>query len=139
MDNYVIKKLRKPIALGTELSSPAWDDAMVAELSCFPWYKSGEKHATQARLLNDGENLHLLFIAQDTHISAIERDLNGHVCCDSHLSRHCGEEVSFSGKWTGNFYRCGGQTNQQYACWHELPGANPNFHQPNHFGNISFE
>lgn len=41
--------------------------------------------------------------------------------------------------WRANFYRCGGKTNQQYACWNRIDTPRPDFHRPEFFGQLIFE
>lgn len=41
--------------------------------------------------------------------------------------------------WRGNFYRCGGKTDDQYAAWSPINTPNPDFHSPEFFGKLSFE
>jgi len=41
--------------------------------------------------------------------------------------------------WRANFYRCGGKTNQQYACWNWVDTPNPDYHRPEFFGKLVFE
>jgi hypothetical protein len=43
--------------------------------------------------------------------------------------------------WRANFYRCGGKTDQQYACWSPIDPAKqsePSFHDPEFFGELVF-
>lgn len=39
--------------------------------------------------------------------------------------------------WRGNFYRCGGKTDPQYACWSPIDWPHPDFHRPEFFGTLS--
>lgn len=48
-----------------------------------------------------------------------------------------GEQVN-KDKWFANFYRCGGRTEPQYAVWHNIDVAEPDYHQPGHFGELVF-
>ncbi|MHC4716098.1 MAG: carbohydrate-binding family 9-like protein [Planctomycetota bacterium] len=41
--------------------------------------------------------------------------------------------------WRGNFYRCGGKTDVQYACWSPIERDRPDFHRPECFGTLQFE
>ena len=41
--------------------------------------------------------------------------------------------------WRANFYRCGGRTDPQYACWNHIDNPQPDFHRPEFFGNLTFE
>lgn len=38
--------------------------------------------------------------------------------------------------WRANFYRCGGKTDDQYACWNPITVASPDFHRPECFGRL---
>jgi len=40
--------------------------------------------------------------------------------------------------WRGNFYRCGGKTDVQFACWNPIDTPKPDFHRPEYFGEITF-
>ena len=40
--------------------------------------------------------------------------------------------------WRANFYRCGGNTNSQFACWNWIGSHEPDFHTPEFFGRIYF-
>ncbi|GAW96191.1 MULTISPECIES: carbohydrate-binding family 9-like protein [Colwellia] len=48
-----------------------------------------------------------------------------------------GEKVN-KDKWFGNFYRCGGRTEPQYAVWHNINVPEPDYHRPEHFGELVF-
>jgi hypothetical protein len=48
-----------------------------------------------------------------------------------------GEKVN-KDKWYGNFYRCGGRTEPQYAVWNNIDVVEPDYHRPEHFAEISF-
>ncbi|WP_057831189.1 carbohydrate-binding family 9-like protein [Colwellia sp. TT2012] len=48
-----------------------------------------------------------------------------------------GEKVN-KDKWFGNFYRCGGRTEPQYAVWHNIDVPEPDYHRPEHFGKLVF-
>lgn len=38
--------------------------------------------------------------------------------------------------WHGNFYRCGGKEDDQYASWNPIEFEKPSFHQPMQFGRL---
>lgn len=38
--------------------------------------------------------------------------------------------------WHGNFYRCGGEVDDQYAAWNPLEFEKPNYHLPMQFGKL---
>lgn len=40
--------------------------------------------------------------------------------------------------WFGNFYRCGGRKEAQYACWNNIETTEPDYHRPEHFGKLVF-
>jgi cellulose/xylan binding protein with CBM9 domain len=40
--------------------------------------------------------------------------------------------------WRGNFYRCGGRTDAQYACWNPVESPTPDYHRPECFGQLHF-
>jgi len=40
--------------------------------------------------------------------------------------------------WRGNFYRCGGKTDPQFACWNPVATPSPDFHRPEFFATIRF-
>jgi len=40
--------------------------------------------------------------------------------------------------WKANFYRCGGKTDDQYACWNLIQWEKPDFHRPEFFGDLQF-
>jgi len=48
-----------------------------------------------------------------------------------------GEPISRS-RWFGNFYRCGGILDPQYASWNDIITVAPDFHQPLQFGELTF-
>ncbi len=41
-------------------------------------------------------------------------------------------------QWRANFYRIGGLTDPQYACWSPIEWHRPNFHKPEYFGLLQF-
>ena len=41
--------------------------------------------------------------------------------------------------WLANFYRCGGKTSDQYACWSPIDWPAPDFHRPEFFGALDFD
>lgn len=40
--------------------------------------------------------------------------------------------------WYANFYRCGGDIDDQYATWNNVVTPQPDFHQPRQFGRLEF-
>jgi len=60
------------------------------------------------------------------------------------LSQLAGQPVQPTAgtRWRANFYRCGGRTERQYACWNPIDTAKhprPDFHRPEFFGQLLFE
>lgn len=41
--------------------------------------------------------------------------------------------------WRANAFRCGGKTDDQYACWSPIQTKNPDYHRPEFFGQLRFE
>jgi len=56
------------------------------------------------------------------------------------LSEFTGRDVSpkAGDYWRANFYRCGGKTDDQYACWNPITSPQPDFHRPECFGRLIF-
>ena len=48
-----------------------------------------------------------------------------------------GDKVNLQ-RWYGNFYRCGGRKEPQYAVWNHIDVSEPDYHRPEHFGELSF-
>jgi len=219
MRNYVLHRCpdgRPP--LSGEVDGTAWALAEVATVDNFPWYKAGQKQATQVRLLYDSEAIYAQFICEDRHIYSRTTKVNGSVCKDScvelfattdpqngagyfnfevnccrvvHLGYGRGRRrrkllapslapriamessistptrtessddagwwlaaaipltllAEFTGRvvapregtvWCGNFFRCGGKTDDQYACWNWVGTRKPDFHRPEFFGQLCF-
>ena len=40
--------------------------------------------------------------------------------------------------WRGNLFRCGGKTDDQYACWNNIVTPQPDYHRPEQFGELLF-
>ncbi len=55
----------------------------------------------------------------------------------SAIEQLTGEKVN-KDKWFANFYRCGGRTEPQYAVWNNIEVSEPDYHQPEHFGELVF-
>ena len=47
-------------------------------------------------------------------------------------------EIAPGAVWRANFYRCGGRTDAQYACWNPVGVPRPDFHRPECFGVLRF-
>jgi hypothetical protein len=41
-------------------------------------------------------------------------------------------------EWKGNFYRCGGKSDDQYATWAHIDAPKPDYHRPEQFGRLIF-
>jgi hypothetical protein len=52
------------------------------------------------------------------------------------LEEMSGKKVEYD-CWYGNFYRCGGKTEPQYATWNPIEYNIPNFHLPSQFGKLT--
>jgi len=63
-----------------------WQEAEIADVNTYPWYKSGDKWQAFAQLLYDRERLYFRMVSQDRHIRGIYTRLNEPVYKDS-----CGE------------------------------------------------
>jgi len=50
----------------------------------------------------------------------------------------CEAKVAAGTRWRANFYRCGGATDPQHACWSPICTPAPDFHQPACFGLLVF-
>ncbi len=60
------------------------------------------------------------------------------------ISHLAGREIrpGAAAVWQANFYRCGGGTDPQYACWAPIDTdlwPSPDFHRPDQFGQLVFE
>ncbi|MFC1509821.1 carbohydrate-binding family 9-like protein [Candidatus Omnitrophota bacterium] len=181
----------------------------------FPWWTSGEKELTDARVLWDDENLYVSYVAYDKHISATYTEPNSPVsrddCVEIFISPVMGQErpymnfeinvlgtllcranplegdrptleppgvkigLSHSGTindetdedewwivemsisfdtftavgidkpepkegdtWRINLYRIGGNINPQYSCFNDTQTEKPQYHAPEHFGNLTY-
>ena len=67
---YTIHRAGTPIVIDGRLDEPAWVGAPDVGAFVFPWYESGKKEQTVAKLLWDDENLYAAFICDvvDEHI-----------------------------------------------------------------------
>ncbi len=222
MRTYTIQKASGNVPLCSEVANTPWAQADALEIDNYPWYASGDKQPTHARLLYDDEALYAQFLCQDKHIFAQVTEINGMVCEDSCVEMFvmpeperqqryfnleincCGnfllgwgagrEEIctafidpgistkhvtiatsvpgptkaespdddgwwaaaripyalvdEISGEriarptngtaWQMNCYRCGGKTDDQYACWNPIEWPHPDFHRPEQFGQLQF-
>lgn len=73
---YSICRAGTSIAIDGHLDEPAWVAAPDVGLFVFPWYTSGKKEQTIAKMLWDDTHLYVAYICEDAHIWAehTERD-----------------------------------------------------------------
>ena len=73
---YSVYRAGTPITIDGRLDEPAWVAAPDVGPFVFPWYQSGKKEQTVAKMLWDDDNLYVAYICEDAHIWAehIERD-----------------------------------------------------------------
>ena len=76
LPTYTIHRAGTAITIDGRLDEPAWVGAPDVGAFVFPWYESGKKEQTVAKLLWDDDNLYAAFICEDAHIYAdhTERD-----------------------------------------------------------------
>ena len=214
---YLVKRIAEPVPLSGEVEGTPWAQTPGVSVDLYPWYQSGDKQPTTARMLYDTTTLYLQFLCEDKHIFSETTELNGPVCRDSCVEffampnqmrrqeyfnleinacgtlllgwgvkgdrRRISQEMASrltivtsvpeptkdespddngwwvaaavpfdllseftertiqpgsGGEWYVNFYRCGGRTDDQYACWWPIETPTPDFHRPEFFGQILF-
>jgi hypothetical protein len=82
LPSYTIYRSGSTIRVDGRLDEPAWLAAPDAGSFQFPWWESGKKEQTVAKLLYDDRNLYVAYLCQDAHIwgehtqrdSAVYRD-----------------------------------------------------------------
>jgi Carbohydrate-binding family 9 len=79
---YEIHRTPSPIVVDGKLDDPAWKNAPLAGRFHFNWWKSGEKEATDVKMLWDDDNLYVGFYCHDRHISAKVTQRHGPVSND---------------------------------------------------------
>jgi hypothetical protein len=67
---YVLYRAGTPIVIDGRLDEPAWVGVPDVGAFVFPWYESGKKEQTLAKMLWDDENLYVAFVCEDAHIWA---------------------------------------------------------------------
>ncbi len=67
---YTVYRAGTPILIDGRLDEPAWVGAPDVGKFVFPWYESGKKEQTVAKMLWDDENLYVAFVCEDAHIWA---------------------------------------------------------------------
>lgn len=79
---YDIRRAASPIIIDGKLDEPAWQQARSVGDFDFPWFTSGTKEQTIAKLLWDDRNLYVSWNAADQHISASITQRHGPVSKD---------------------------------------------------------
>ncbi|HWB84107.1 MAG TPA: carbohydrate-binding family 9-like protein [Bryobacteraceae bacterium] len=79
---YDIHRTSSRIVIDGKLDDPAWAKAPITGPFHFNSWKSGEKEATDVRMLWDNQNLYVAFYAHDRHISAKVTRRHGPVSTD---------------------------------------------------------
>lgn len=82
LPEHTILRAAGPITIDGAISEPSWNAATPVGDFVFPWWKSGEKEQTEARLLWDDVNLYISFVANDKHISAVHEKRDAPVSQD---------------------------------------------------------
>jgi len=215
---YTVKKASGPVPLIGDVEGTVWQQAEVVGVDNWPWYKSGDKQATEARVLWDDDAVYVQFHCQDKHIYAGQTELNDNVykdscveffansspdegqeyfnfeanCCgtfhvgfgsgrhgrrliDADVAKGIEVVTSVPGptkdespdddgwwlaaklplrtlseftarpvcphagdRWRANFYRIGGKTDVQHACWSRIDLPTADYHSPDFFGELLF-
>ena len=79
---YEIFRTPSPIQIDGKLDEPAWQQAPSVGDFQFPWFESGTREQTVAKLLWDDNYLYVSWQAQDKHISAYVTERHGPVSKD---------------------------------------------------------
>ena len=81
---YTIRHAQEPLGEPSANSIHSmWNDAEIAEISCFQRRGSSFRPQSQVRLLYDGNFLAVLFSVQDHYVRAVAKQWNDSVCRDS--------------------------------------------------------
>ncbi len=87
---YIAKKAGCPMIMDGILDEPAWRKAGPVGDFQFPWYESGEKEQTEAKIVWDDERIYFAFRCEDKHIWAEHYSHNDPVseddCCEAFIS-----------------------------------------------------
>jgi hypothetical protein len=67
---YIAKKTGCSMIMDGFLDEPAWQKAKPVGEFTFPWYESGEKEQTEAKIVWDDERIYFAFACEDKHIWA---------------------------------------------------------------------
>lgn len=76
---YAIHRAAVPLAIDGKLDEPEWFAALPVGEFVFPWWQSGRKERTSAKLLWDDEYLYLAFVCEDAHITARHNERDGKI------------------------------------------------------------
>ena len=79
---YTARRTSAKIEIDGRLDEPAWQKAETFGKFQFPWWTSGEKEQTTARMLWDEEFLYVSYECQDAHISAVQTERDSPVYQD---------------------------------------------------------
>lgn len=79
---YTIYRAASPLAIDGRLDEPEWFAAPSVSEFVFPWWQSGKKERTSAKLLWDDEYLYLAFVCEDAHITARHTERDGKIAED---------------------------------------------------------
>jgi len=119
---YEIRRAPSPIAIDGKLDDTAWKAAPLAAPFHFNWWKSGEKEATDVRMLWDDQNLYVGFYCHDRHISAVVTERHGPVskddCVEIFLSPNPQKPANY---YTFEINAIGTMLNRNKADWWNGP------------------
>ncbi len=79
---YTIHRATTPPTIDGKLDDPAWQTARGVGDFVFPWWESGEKEQTVAKLLWDDQYLYVYYRCQDAHIWATHTQRDSAVYVD---------------------------------------------------------
>lgn len=87
---YTARKADCRMVMDGFLDEPAWKQAAAVGPFQFPWYESGEKEQTEAKIVWDDERIYFAFRCDDKHISAEQFSPNSPVsrddCCEAFIA-----------------------------------------------------
>lgn len=87
---YVAMKAGCEMSMDGILDEPAWQKAASVGAFVFPWYESGDKEQTEAKIVWDDTRIYFAFRCDDKHISAVHLTHNDPVsrddCCEAFIS-----------------------------------------------------
>lgn len=79
---YTVMRTTGKIIIDGILDDPDWAAARTVGAFVFPWWTSGEKEQTEAKMLWDDNFLYIAYRCDDTHIWADHYDTNTATCLD---------------------------------------------------------